>query len=114
MHISSLETAPKTVPVMEGASGIEKQIPISRADGTPSFSLRVFTIDPGGHTPLHRHAFEHLNYVIDGVGAVVADDGPKALKKGDFVLVQPGEMHQYRNTSNVPFVVLCGVPKEYE
>jgi DNA mismatch repair protein MutS2 len=35
----------------------------------------VFTIEPGGHTPFHRHSFEHLNYVIEGTGAVVAEDG---------------------------------------
>ncbi len=114
MHITSLEKAKKQVPIMEGARGIVKQIPISKEDGTPAFSFRVFTIEPGGHTPLHRHAFEHLNYVIEGVGAVVADDGPRALKKGDFVLVKPGETHQYRNTSSEPFIVMCAVPKEYE
>ena len=114
MHITSLDTAASTVPVMEGAAGITKQIPISRADGTPAYSFRVFSIEPGGHTPLHRHPFEHLNYVVEGVGAVVTDEGPKALKRGDFVLVQPGETHQYRNTADKPFVVICAVPKEYE
>jgi quercetin dioxygenase-like cupin family protein len=114
MHISSLDTARKTVPVMAGASGVEKQVPISREDGTPAYSFRVFTIAPGGHTPLHRHDFEHLNYVIAGSGEVVAESGPKPLKQGDFVLVQPGETHQYRNTSQQPFVVVCAVPKEYE
>lgn len=114
MHITSLESSPRFVPVMEGAKGVQKQIPISKADGTPNFSFRVFTIEPGGHTPLHTHPFEHLNYVIEGHGVVMAPDGPHEVKKGDFVLVPPGELHQYRNTSNGTLVLICAVPKEYE
>ena len=114
MHITSLKQAKKTVPDMPGAKGIEKQIPISKADGTPNFSLRVFTIEPGGHTPHHTHPFEHLNYVIEGRGAVVSADGERPVQKGDFILVPPGEVHQYRNTSTRPFVIICGVPKEHE
>ena len=115
MHITSLDKVEKTVPDMEGAKDIYKQIPISRADGTPNFSFRVFTIQPGGHTPLHDHQFEHLNYVIEGNGAVMTGDGQRPVKKGDFILVVPGETHQYRNTSTSgPLVIICAVPKEYE
>ena len=114
MHITDLQKTRKFVPVMEGAKGVEKQIPVSKDDGTPNFSFRVFTIEPGGHTPLHKHGFEHINYVIEGEGAVVSADGQKPVRKGDFVLIMPGETHQYRNTSQEPFVIICAVPKEYE
>ena len=114
MHITNLTQVKGGIPNMEGAKGVFKQIPISKADGTPSFSFRVFTIEPGGHTPHHTHAFEHLNYVIEGSGAVVCEEGQRPLKKGDFVLVKPGEVHQYCNTSESPLVIICAVPKEYE
>jgi quercetin dioxygenase-like cupin family protein len=100
---------------MEGAEGVYKQIPISKENGTPTFSFRVFTIEPGGHTPLHSHPFEHLNYIIEGNGVVVAKEREHELKKGNFVLVLPGETHQYKNTSaNKPLTLICAVPKEYE
>jgi len=115
MHFSSLEAAEKIVPVMEGAKGITKQVPISKADGTPSFSFRVFTIEPGGHTPYHTHPSEHLNYIIEGEGVVLEGDIERKIKKGDFVLVMPGEKHQYRNNSvSGDLVMICAVPKEYE
>ncbi len=115
MHVVALEQVKKTRPDMEGAEGVYKQIPISKENGTPTFSFRVFTIEPGGHTPLHRHPFEHLNYVIEGNGVVIAEDRERELKKGDFVLVLPGETHQYRNISvNSPMLIICAVPKEYE
>jgi quercetin dioxygenase-like cupin family protein len=115
VHITSLEKVKKTIPNMEGAKGIYKQIPISGENGSPTFSFRVFTIEPDGHTPLHSHPFEHLNYVIDGTGTVIAENQEHELKKGDFVMILPGELHQYRNTSaRKPLVIICAVPKEYE
>ena len=114
MHITSLGKASKTIPNMEGAKGIFKQIPISKADGTPTFSFRVFTIEPGGHTPHHNHPFEHLNYIIEGTGTVIEGNLAHEIKKGDFVMVPPGETHQYRNPSTSPLVMICAVPQEYE
>jgi quercetin dioxygenase-like cupin family protein len=115
MHISSLKDAKKVRPDMEGAEGVFKQIPLSREDGAPTFAFRVFTIEPGGHTAHHKHPFEHMNYVIDGNGTVIAEDKEIEIEKGDFVLVLPGETHQYRNTSRgKPLVIICAVPKEYE
>ena len=101
---------------MEGAKDVWKQIPVAKADGTPSFSLRVFTIEPGGHTPFHKHGFEHINYVIEGTGALVSEGGKEQpITKGQFILVLPNEFHQYRNGANEGnLVVICGVPKEYE
>ncbi|HUJ69183.1 MAG TPA: cupin domain-containing protein [Syntrophorhabdales bacterium] len=116
MKITSLDKVEKVEMRMDGAKDAYKQIPVSRADGTPSFSVRVFTIEPGGHTPYHRHAFEHINYVIEGVGAVVSEGGQeRPVAKGDLVLILPNELHQYRNSADDrPFVIICAVPKEHE
>ena len=116
MKVVSLDMVEKVVPSMQGASGVFKQVPVSKHDGAPTFSFRVFTLDPGGHTPYHRHPYEHVNYVIDGEGAIVAEDGQETtIKKGDFSLVLPDEKHQYRNTSQgKPLVVICAVPSIYE
>ncbi len=116
MKINSLDTVEKVKMNMAGAMGAYKQIPISKTDGTPAYSFRVFTIEPDGHTPYHQHAFEHLNYIIEGDGAVVMEDGTeRPVRKGDFVLILPDEVHQYKNKSaDKPFVLICAVPKEYE
>jgi quercetin dioxygenase-like cupin family protein len=116
MKITSLDKTESTRMTMEGANNVWKQIPISKSDGTPAFSFRVFTIMPGGHTPYHSHPFEHLNYVIEGEGAVVLQSGEeRPVTKGDFALVLPGEKHQYKNLSpDHPLIVICAVPKDYE
>lgn len=116
MKITDLTKVDKTLMAMEGARGAWKQIPLAKADGVPHYSLRVFTIEPDGHTPYHSHPFEHMNYVIDGQGVLVDADGTeRPVKKGDFALVMPGEVHQYKNASaDAPFVMICLVPKDYE
>ena len=116
MKITDLNKTPKKKMEMEGAKDAWKQIPVSKDDGTPLFSLRVFTIEPGGHTPYHTHPFEHVNYIIEGSGFVVTEGGKeRPVQKGDFLLILPEEKHQYKNASpDGPLVLICGVPKEYE
>jgi len=116
MKITNLDNIQKVRMNMEGAKDTYKQIPIAREDGTPNLSVRVFTIEPQGHTPFHTHPFEHLNYIIQGRGALVTEDGTeRPVKEGDFVLVLPGEKHQYRNVGDdKPLIMICAVPKEYE
>jgi len=115
MYVTGLDQVRKFVPQMAGAKGVHKQIPLSRADGVPTFSFRVFTIEPGGHTPLHRHPFEHMNYIIEGSGVLVGEDREIALKQGDFALILPNELHQFKNTAGSSnLVLICAVPREFE
>ena len=115
MHITKLDAVSKNKVSMEGACGVYKQIPLSGKHGAPTFSFRVFTIEPGGYTPLHRHQFEQMNYIIEGNGILTVDGKENKLSEGDFALVLPDEEHQYKNTAkNKPMVMICAVPKEYE
>ena len=116
MVITNLNKIEKKKVEMEGVKQVFKQVPLSREDGAPHFSFRVFTLEPGGHTPYHNHPFEHLNYIIAGQGVVIREDGSEeAVSEGDFVMVLPGEQHQYRNSSKrKEFQFICAVPIEYE
>jgi quercetin dioxygenase-like cupin family protein len=116
MKIIDLEHTEKTNVLMEGSQKVTRQVPLSRDDGAPNFSFRVFTIEPGGNTPHHAHAQEHLNYIISGKGVICGEVGEeRPVKQGDFVLILPNEIHQYKNASPAePFVFICAVTKEYE
>jgi quercetin dioxygenase-like cupin family protein len=116
MKLASLDKVEKVKVTMEGAKYAYRQVPISTKDGVPLFSFRVFTIEPGGHTPFHAHPFEHVNYIIEGKGVVVSEGGvERPVVKGDFALVLPNEVHQYKNADSTQnLVMICAVPKEYE
>ena len=115
MKVVPLNQVEKKKVDMEGAAGAWKQVPLSANDGAPVYSYRVFTVEPGGHTPYHHHPYEHMNYVIEGEAVLVNEKGEETpVKAGDFALVLPGEQHQYRNTSSDrTFKMICGVPKEF-
>ena len=115
MIIRKLADVPQTAVNMDGVRDITKQLVVGSADGAPTFSVRVFTVAPGGHSPHHSHDVEHVNYVISGQGALVDAEGRlNPLATGDFAFVAPGDVHQFRNTGAEPFVFICAVPKSYE
>jgi quercetin dioxygenase-like cupin family protein len=116
MKVTNLNEVTKVKVEMQGAKNVKKQVPISGSDGSPLFAFRVFTIEPEGHTPHHQHPFEHINYVIEGNGALVTESGEEfPIKTGDFALVLPDEIHQFKNTlADKSLTIICAVPKEYE
>ncbi len=114
MKITRLEDCPARPVQMEGVQGASKQVPIGIAEGAPNFSVRVFTLEPGGHTPHHAHAAEHVNYVLEGEGEILTDEGPRPIAQGDYVLIKPQERHQYRNPTSNRLLFMCMVPKDYE
>lgn len=115
MKVIALDKVEKNEVHMEGAVGAWKQLPLGNNDGAPVYSYRVFTVEPGGHTPYHTHDYEHMNFVISGQGVLVNESGELTpLKAGDFALVDPSEKHQYRNAGDEDFVMICGVPKQFE
>jgi quercetin dioxygenase-like cupin family protein len=117
MKIVSLDQVPASVPQMEGVQGLRKQVPVGVEDGTPTMSLRVFTVEPGGHTPYHSHPWEHINYILAGEGVMVDEAGTgHPIKAGDYALVLPDEKHQFRNAGDAAgeLQFICLVPREQE
>ncbi len=115
MKIISLNDVSKHKVEMPGVEKAWKQVPLSKVDGAPVYAFRVFTLEPSGFTPFHQHNYEHMNYIIEGEGALVNEKGEETLlKTGDFALVNPDEKHQYVNKGDVPFKMICGVPKKFE
>lgn len=87
---------------------------ISRGDGATRFFMRLFEIQPGGHTPLHSHPWEHEVFVVSGRGEVEANGNVHPLEPGYAVYVEEGEVHQFRNTGSSPLVFICVVPSHAE
>jgi quercetin dioxygenase-like cupin family protein len=97
---------------MEGAKDVKLRMAVGVEDGAPNFIMRIFEVAPGGHTPHHTHDFEHENYVMDGEGILVKDDGSEEpLRPGDIAFVPPNVKHQYRNAGDKVLRFICLVPK---
>jgi len=107
MHYEQIEATPVQ---MEGAVGCRIRCLIDPDDGAPSFSMRQFQIDAGGHTPKHTHGFEHEVFVLEGNGVLLEGDVEHALRPGTVALVPPNQLHQFRNTGSGPLKFLCLIP----
>lgn len=99
---------------MDDALGVSKKIPIGKNEGWEGYTLRVFKIAPGGHTPRHQHAWEHVNYFISGRGRLILDGVEHEIAAKDFALVPPDALHQFRNPYGEDFEFICIVPNRGE
>jgi mannose-6-phosphate isomerase-like protein (cupin superfamily) len=73
--------------------------------------LGVVEIDPGHHTPLHRHRCEEVYYVVEGSGELEADGRLHPLSPGCAVLNRPGVKHRVFNHGPgiLRLVVVAGI-----
>jgi mannose-6-phosphate isomerase-like protein (cupin superfamily) len=73
--------------------------------------LGVVEIDPGHHSPLHRHRCEEVYYVVRGTGELESDGRRYPLAPGCAVLNRPGVVHRVHNTGTqtLQLVVVAGV-----
>ena len=106
-HYERVAQAPVT---MEGSQGCQVRWLMDEKQGAPNFAMRQFEVAPGGHTPRHSHPYEHEIFVLEGEGVVLEGEVEHPLRAGDFVLVTPDEVHQFRNTGSTPLKFLCLVP----
>ena len=98
----------------EGASKLQVRWLITKEIGAPNFAMRLFEMEPNGHSPLHSHDWEHEVFILEGEGAVKGEGGEKKFKPGDVVFIPPNEKHQFKNTGKKLVKFLCLVPYHEE
>ena len=97
---------------MEGAAGCRVRLLLGEKKGAPNFAMRQFEVAPGGHTPKHRHPYEHEIYVLEGAGVAVEGDVEHPIGPGDVLLVTPDEVHQFKNPGEGVLRFLCLIPND--
>ncbi|MEM2609856.1 MAG: cupin domain-containing protein [Candidatus Bathyarchaeia archaeon] len=94
----------------EGASKLKVRWLITKEVGASNFAMRLFEMEPGGHSPLHSHPWEHEIFILEGEGTLVGPEGERKFKPGDVIFVPPNEKHQFRNDGKQTVKFLCLVP----
>lgn len=110
MIVKQVEKVPRQPVQMESCRAVEKRLLIGPDDGASNFYMRQFILGPQGHTPLHRHDWEHEVYVCAGDGVLCGDDGETPISAGDCVFVPGCMLHQFRNTGDGELSFFCMVP----
>lgn len=94
----------------EGASKLKVRWLITKETGAPTFAMRLFEMEPGGHSPFHNHDREHEVFVLEGEGLVVGGKEEKKIEAGDAIFMPPNEQHQFKNNGEKTLKFLCLVP----
>lgn len=95
---------------VEAAEGLSKGVLFDESDGTATFAIRRFELEPGAAVPKHTNAVEHEQYVLAGEYTVGLDGEEYTVSSGDSLLIPAGTVHWYRNGSDEPAAFLCAVP----
>ena len=95
-----------------GAEKVTIRWLLGKGSPAPNFYLRLFEVQPGGHTPRHAHPYEHEIYILEGSGRINAREKGFPVAAGTFALVEPNEEHQFENAGNRVLRFLCLVPIE--
>ena len=77
---------------------------------SPNFAMRNFTIEAGGHMPLHTNTIEHEQYVLSGRALVKIGDETFEAASGDILLIPAGVAHSYETIGNETYSFLCLIP----
>ncbi len=99
---------------MPGAEGVTMRMLLGSADGAPTFAMRHFTVEPGGHSPLHQHNYEHGVQIMGGRGTVEIEGETSELRAGDSLFVPPNVVHQFRADRGESLQFLCIVPTTFD
>ena len=79
----------------EGIVGVAKRVLVSPDEGWDGWVMRLFEVEPGGHTPRHSHPWPHINFVPSGRVRSSWRRGA-ALAPGSYAFVPGGVEHQFR------------------
>ena len=94
----------------EGASKLKVRWLITKEMGAPNFAMRLFEMEPKGHSPFHNHPWEHEVFILEGEGIVVGETEEKKFSAGDAIFILPNEKHQLKNNGEKTVKFLCLVP----
>jgi quercetin dioxygenase-like cupin family protein len=107
MIVRSLDSVRPQHLTGSGFSRVVLKILSGPRDGCNKFTTRLFTIQPGGHTPRDSAASERVFYVLSGTGECVDVDGfAREIVPGDSIVVPPWEMFHLQNRSSGDLSVL--------
>jgi len=95
---------------MEGVRNTGIRWLISKDDGADNIAMRMFELQPGGHTPLHTHPHEHEVFGVEGEGVFVFEGKEYPFGRDYAIFVPGGREHQFKNVSDSVMKMLCIIP----
>ncbi|MFQ5895543.1 MAG: cupin domain-containing protein [Nitrospinota bacterium] len=72
--------------------------------------MGIVEVDPGAHSPLHRHNCEEVYYVLRGRGEVESEEERHPFEAGDAVYIRENSAHRVFNAGEetIRLLVVAG------
>lgn len=112
MIVKNYHEVPAEKVTMAGAENVTIRWLLGKESPAPNFYLRLFEVQPGGHSPYHTHAMEHEIFILEGLGRINAKGKTFPVSAGSFALVEPDEEHQFENSGDAVLKFLCLIPRD--
>lgn len=112
-HVHYTDVEAEIVDV-DGAKYAKIRWLITKKDGAENFTMRLFDLSPGGHTPLHQHDWEHEVFIVSGSGELRTKEDSNSFKQGDVLFVPSMQWHQFVNTGDDLLQFICVIPYKDE
>jgi mannose-6-phosphate isomerase-like protein (cupin superfamily) len=91
----------------DGLPLIEKRVLLRRGDLPGVMQVAQASFAPGAIAAAHCHKdMAEIFWVLSGQGTIEVDGVAYDLAAGRSVTIEPGELHEVRNTGDVPLVLL--------
>ncbi len=76
----------------------------------PTYSMRIFEMEPGGHIYAHKHPWEHEILVLEGRVRIRVEDKVFDLEPGTAIFIPPNRVHEYWNVGSSRARFVCVIP----
>lgn len=96
---------------VDGAKDVSIRWLLSKDNKAPNFAMRLFEIEPGGHTPYHVHPWEHEIFVVSGSGILRYEGKKYELIEGSIIYVPSSTDHQFK-AGDSGMKMICVIPNE--
>jgi len=90
------------------------EAPALGLEGTEKMKLKLLSedsvwieLEPGGHTPDHKHDDKERVMVMSGKGIIKLGEDRREIQPDDFIELNANDKHQLINTGNELLVVMC-------
>jgi len=92
--------------------GTTMKVLLGPESGVQNFITRLFSVEPGGRIPCHRHDhIEHEQVVLEGSMVIGLDDREVEVRPGDSVFIPARVDHWYENRGRDTVRFICVVPR---
>jgi quercetin dioxygenase-like cupin family protein len=87
---------------------------INKETGAQNSCMRLFEMEAGGFSSMHKHSGEHHLFIVEGDGLIFNGHDTLPFHAGDVIFIPANELHLIKNNTKKPLNFICTGPHPEE